>query len=471
MTDAWMKLYHRLPPAGRSAAASVRGFYLRSWRYGRRTEALIEAAIERESWSPEKWKSYQEERLAFVLHRAATRVPYYRHQWATRRRLGYRASWDRLENWPILSKEILRTNAQAFLADDSKPRRMFRERTSGTTGKPLDLWRCGETVETLYAISELRERRWYGVSVRDRWAMLGGQLVVRAENRRPPFWVWNSALNQLYMSTFHLAPEFIPSYLDAIERYQIKYLWGYPSSLVVLAEGAINLGRTLRMSVVIANAEPVTDRQRQIISEAFGCPVRETYGMAEMVTAGSECQAGRVHQWPEVGFVEILMDESDAPALPGHSGRLIGTSLLNAEMPLIRYEVGDRASADSPKEPCECGRMLPALHRIEGRMNDLILTPDGRSVYWLNPVFYGVPIRESQIIQEHLDQIRVLVVPAAGYRPETARSIVERLQARVGHVQVQIESVESIPRTAGGKFRAVVNRLPMPAPVSPVNVQ
>ena len=464
MTDALMKIYHRLPPAGRSAAASARGFYLRSWRYGRRTEALIEAAIERETWSEEKWTRYQEEQLAFVLHRAATQVPYYRHQWETRRRLGYRGSWEQLENWPILSKEILRTNGQAFVADDRKPRRMFRERTSGTTGKPLDLWRCSDTVETLYAISELRERRWYGVSVRDRWAMLGGQLVVAAENRKPPFWVWNAALNQLYMSTFHLSSAFIPSYVDALESYDVKYLWGYPSSLLVLAQEVLNLGRApLRMSVVITNAEPVTADQREIISEAFGCPVRETYGMAEMVTAGSECQAGRLHQWPEIGLVEVLMDAADAPVAPGESGRLIGTSLLNTEMPLIRYEVGDRASSTLPAGRCGCGRTLPALQHIEGRMNDLILTPDGRSVYWLNPVFYGVPVRESQIIQETIDQLRVLVVPAPGFRAEVARSIVERLQARLGQVRVEIQSVESIPRTAAGKFRAVVNRLPAAA--------
>jgi phenylacetate-CoA ligase len=472
MTDVLMKLYNRLPAVGRSAAASARGFYLRSWRYGRRTEAYIEAAIERETWSPEKWKAYQEERLAFVLHRAATQVPYYRHQWATRRRLGYRASWEQLENWPILPKDVLRTNAQAFVADDCAPRRMFHERTSGTTGKPLDLWRCGDTVETLYAISELRERRWYGVSVRDRWAMLGGQLVVPSDSRRPPFWVWNSALNQLYMSTFHLSPEFMPWYLDALKSYRIKYLWGYPSSLLVLAQEAIKLGRApLPMSVVITNAEPVTDQQRQTISQAFGCPVRETYGMAEMVTAGTECQAGRLHQWPELGVVEVFQDAADAPVAPGQSGRLIGTGLLNADMPLIRYEVGDRASAIVPQDPCPCGRSLPGLQRIEGRMNDSILTPDGRSVYWLNPIFYGVPVRESQIIQERVDRLRVLVVPAVGFQAETVRHIVERLQARVGHVDIQVESVEAIPRTAGGKFRAVVNRLPLPALADAVNVQ
>ena len=470
MTDALMKLYSRLPASGRSAAASLRGVYLRSWRYGRQTEALIEQALEREKWTPQRWKSYQEERLAFVLHRAATQVPYYRHQWATRRRLGYRASWDRLENWPILSKEILRSNPHAFIADDCSPRRMFQERTSGTTGKPLDLWRRPVTVETLYAISELRERRWHGVSVKDRWAMLGGQLVVPIANRRPPFWVWNRALNQLYMSTFHLGPEFIRHYLDALDRYRIQYLWGYPSSMHVLAREALRQGRRPRqMTVAIANAEPLMDHQRQTISEAFGCPVRETYGMAEMAAAGSECPHGRLHSWPEIGIAEVLKESSDVPVEPGQSGRVIGTTLLNAEMPLIRYEVGDRAIADGSHDSCECGRTLPPLQRIEGRLNDLIVTPDGRRVYWLNPVFYGIPVRESQIVQEVVEQLRVLVVPAPGFDTDASERIVERLRARVGDVDIRVETVESIPRTAGGKFRAVISHLSHDIAAEPVN--
>jgi len=473
MRDAFLKLYCQLPPAGRSVAASLRGAYLRSWRYGRRTESLIEAALERETWSADRWQRYQEERLAFVLHRAARDVPYYRHQWETRRRLGYRASPERLENWPILSKQSLRAHPSAFVADDCRHRRMFRERTSGTTGTPLDLWRGGETVETLYAISELRERRWYGVSVRDRWAMLGGQLVVPVASRRPPFWVWNRALNQLYMSTFHLSPAFIPHYLDALERHEIRYLWGYASSLAVLAQEVLRLGRApIRMTVAIANAEPVADHHRDAMEKAFGCPMRETYGMAEMVAAASECSARRLHQWPEIGYFEVLRDSADVPAAPGETGRVIGTSLLNTEMPLIRYEVGDRASVGaSSQTPCPCGRSLPTLDAIEGRMNDLVLTPDGRRIYWLNPVFYGIPIRESQIIQDLIDRLRVLVVPAPGYGDDATRSIVDRLRARVGDVQVQVETVESIPRTSGGKLRAVISHLPIEAPPRAAHVQ
>ena len=131
MTSMSLKLYYNLPVSLRSVAASIRGFYLRSWRYGPETERLAEEAISRESWSPDRWRAWHEVRLAYVLHRAATQVPYYREQWAERRRRGDQASWEYLENWPILEKDTIRENARAFVADDCDLGKMFHEQTSG----------------------------------------------------------------------------------------------------------------------------------------------------------------------------------------------------------------------------------------------------------------------------------------------------------------------------------------------------
>lgn len=187
MTDILLKAYHGLPVPLRSIAASLQGFYLRSWRYGPETDRLVEEALERETWSIDRWKAWQEERLAYVLHRAATQVPYYREQWAARRRQGDRASWDYLENWPILEKDFVRENPRAFVADDCDVRKMFHEHTSGTTGKPLNLWWSQKTVREWYALAEARWRQWHGVSRHDRWIMLGGQLVIPVSQSRPPF--------------------------------------------------------------------------------------------------------------------------------------------------------------------------------------------------------------------------------------------------------------------------------------------
>lgn len=285
-------------------------------------------------------------------------------------------------------------------------------------------------------------------------------MIVPISQTTPPFWIWNMAFRQLYMSSYHLSPQFIPYYLDALRRYRVVYLLGYTSALYTLAREILRSGRQdLRMKVVIANAEPVSARQQRAISAAFNCPVRETYAMAEKVAAAGECEFGNLHLWADVGFAEVL--EGTQPVAAESPGELVATGLLNTDMPLIRYRTGDRVVLRSPDATCQCGRSLPLLGSVEGRTDDVIHTPDGRYVGRLDPVFKAdLPIREAQIVQDTLESIRVLYVPADGFGLACRQQIVERLQERLGDIEVNLEEVSEIPRSANGKFRAVVCRIP-----------
>jgi phenylacetate-CoA ligase len=452
-------LYRRLPVSVRSVAATIQGLQLHWWRYGAAADRAAEDALGREHWSHERWSAWRQERLAQALDHAATRVPYYRELWAARRRRGDRASWELLENWPILEKQELRRTPRAFVADDWSVRRMQHVRTSGTTGTPLDLWRSRAAVQTLYGIGISRTRGWHGVTLRDRRAMLGGQVVTPFEQQRPPFWVWNAAMGQLYMSIHHLAPDLVPHYLDALARYRVRYIAGYSSSIHTLAEEAIRLGRDdLRMVVVLANSEPLLPHQREMIGRAFHCPVRETYGMAENVASATECEAGGLHQWPEVGVTEVV--DGHCPVPPDTTGDFVCTGLLNPGMPLIRYRVGDCGRVPAEDTACSCGRTLPLMTSIDGRIDDILWSRDGRRVYRLEPVLYGVPLHEAQIVQEHVDRVRVRVVPATGFAPESERIVAERIRERMGDIGIVFEHVRQIPRTKAGKFRLVQCELP-----------
>lgn len=462
MKGGLLRLYHRSPPFMRSVAASLRGYYLRGWRYAADTDERVEAALERDKWSPEQWKNYQETRLAFVLHRAATQVPYYRQQWEQRRRNGDHASWEILDNWPMLHKEQLRQHPVAFVADDSNRKKMFHEHTSGTSGTPIDLWWSRDTVREWFALIEARARGWFGVSRHDRWTIFGGQLVTPITQDQPPFWVWNRALNQLYCSSYHLHPKFVKYYLEALQRYKIRYLWGYTSSLYFLADEALRSGISdLRFEVIITNAEPLYDYQRKTIEAAFQSPVCETYGMAEIVAAASECPAHHLHLWPEVGIVEVF--EGERPLPLGQMGELACTGLLNADMPLIRYQVGDRGALTATPIDCSCGIQLPCLGAVEGRVDDVLVARDGRRIGRLDPVFKAnMPIREAQIIQETLDRVRVLYVPTPEFTSDTGNMIAERIRDRMGDIQVILEPLAQIPLTANGKFRAVISHVSAP---------
>ena len=182
--------------------------------------------------------------------------------------------------------------------------------------------------------------------------------------------------------------------------------------------------------------------------------------MTELVVAAMECPHGTLHLWPEVGVVEVI--EGQHPVPPGVTGDLVCTSLINSDMPLIRYRVGDRGALPEKDNPCACGRTLPALARVEGRVDDVLFTADGRLIGRLDPVFKGdLPIREAQIIQESLREIRVRYVPPLDSILKAERTLIQELRARLGMVEVVLEPVQDVPRGPNGKFKAVINNIPL----------
>ena len=111
----------------------------------------------------------------------------------------------------------------------------------------------------------------------------------------------------------------------------------------------------------------------------------------------------------------------------------MATGLLNPDMPLVRYDVGDRGARAPSGAACACGRLLPRLLAIEGRSDDVVVTPEGRRVGRLDPVFKAdLAIREAQIVQETRDRVRVLIVPAAGYGEDDARTVRQGLRGGSG---------------------------------------
>jgi phenylacetate-CoA ligase len=455
----FLKVFHALPPFARSWAASLHGYSLRTSRYSHATARLVEEAMDRDSWSSEKWHKWLEERKLQVLRRAALDVPFYRRYWDERKRRGDKASFEVLANWPILKKESLRMQPEQFVATDCDRRKLHMEQTSGTTGTPLTLWRSRETDQHWYALNETRCRLWNGLTHNNKWGHLGGQPVVPFDQRQPPFWVWNSALKQLYLSCMHIGPHSSAAYLSAIEEYKLDYLLGYSSSIALLAQAALETAEQIPLKVVMTDSEPLLGKQRSVIEKGFGCPVRETYGMAELACAASECSAGSLHVWPEVGLIELL-DEKNETVTIGETGRIIATGLINGDMPLIRYDTQDLAQADPDDSPCACGRKLPRLRKLLGRNDDVIIAADGRRLVQIDRIFDPCfDIKEAQIVQEAIGQFRIRIVPGTGWSRSSEEALCGALRNLVGEAQISVEIVSQIERTWAGKYRVIVSKV------------
>jgi phenylacetate-CoA ligase len=198
----WLPLYHRLPPWLQDAAAAVRGWQLEGWRYGRGDRA----AGGRGAWSAKAGRRNSGSAGGRSAWRGCWtgrrgKVPYYRAMWAERRVRGGRlrvGSGSRTGRYS--KRKRCGASRKRFVAEDcDRAPGWSKTHTSGTSGTPLKLWQSRKTLRAWYALFEARWRRWHGVSRRDRWAILGGQLVVLAARRQPPFWVRNWPMRQLYL--------------------------------------------------------------------------------------------------------------------------------------------------------------------------------------------------------------------------------------------------------------------------------
>jgi phenylacetate-CoA ligase len=460
MASRFDTIYSRLPVSLQNAAISLYGMKLRKLRYGGSYPQIAKEVAESQHLDAHQMRKLMETRLRALLQNAFVHVPYYRNL-ARENGINYQdadlTSFAQLI--PTLSKQVVRNAPEGFVSTAIPPDQLTYINTSGSSGSPLPVATTRTAIQRNYAFFA-RYLAWHGVDPKDHGVTFAGRLLVPMSQAKPPFWRYNRAMDTLLCSSYHLSEEWLGEYVRAIAEFRPKFIDSYPSALATLATymNRNGLAQKIRPKVIITSSETLLDSQREEIERAFGCPIRDHYGCAEMAALITQCERGTYHVNPDFGIVEILREDG-TPCEIGEVGDICCTGFVNGAMPLIRYLIGDRA--ETIANNCACGRAFPAIGRLHGRMDDVIVTPDGRQVGRLDPAFKGGSgIREAQIVQTHIDRIRVLVVPDAAFTKDVAESLKKELQRRLSEdMQITIETVAAIPRQRNGKFRSVVSLL------------
>ena len=463
MASLRQRIYWKMPYFMRCWMASRYGRSRDRTRFGEVYQERLAEIAEHDQWSPDQFPGYQAQRLAKVVQHAATHVPYYRRTFAE---CGLDptsiTSVDDLRRLPILEKEPLRANSVDFVDERLNVSDLILHHTSGTTGTPMLLYRDVRQDSIAFAFLDGRCHDVAGVRRRrNRSVSIGGHPVASPRRTRPPFWVENKRWNQLYLSSYHLSPQYLDHYVQAIRDFKPDYIEGYPSSVYAIAHHVVERKLPpLALKAAFTTGETLYEHQRQDIREAFGCKTFNQYGCGEMAFFAAECDHGSMHISPEIGIIEIL-DDDDQPVPAGEAGNVVCTSLVNFVQPFIRYRIGDVAALKPGT--CPCGRQLPLLDRIEGRTDDVIVTPDGRrmGLAHLSLLFYDLEgILETQIVQDDLDTFRLRIVTSDDYKDSDGQMLVDSFAQRVGEVAIQLERVAEIPRTARGKYRMILSNIP-----------
>lgn len=397
----------------------------------------------------------QREKLAGVVEDARRSIPFYVDFW---KKNGPRSVHPALDGLPVLTKADI-------AGHDIGPRnasftgRTLATRTSGSTGSPMVFHRSMEQESWFWAL-RFRMWRWSGYHPGDPYL----------EINLNPRLAWKKRLqDHLFRCsylTYNADNQDSARIVSSLREMGQPYVNGFSSSLFALGRYILETdGPRPTISGILSTGDTLHPSYRETIESAFGVRALDYYGAGgEGFHVASQCleSGSRYHIHPEDAVLEVLGEEG--PAKPGTPGRIVATQLDNDAMPLVRYELGDVGVAAPDDAACTCGRTLPMLERVEGRIPDLVVAPSGAFLvtHFFVVLFKDIQeIGRYQVVQKAKDGICVRLVP----RPEADREAIEKhvtkevSDATRGTLACEFQWVDEIPLSGAGKRRLVVSDL------------
>jgi len=424
-------------------------------------------SLQKTQWlSQKEIDCLQTRNLRVLLAHAYETVPYYRRVF---REKGLTPSdiknVDGLVKLPVLTKEDVQRNSGDLISRGFPKSRLISYK-SGGTGDQIRFYVTKQQVSWEVA-AEFRAYGWAGYRFGDRCSMFWGSPIDLAKHSSLIKQLATRLERILLLNTFVISDEVLVNCARILKRFDPEIVRGYASSVYLMAKFMLEEKIDyIRPRAVITSAETLFDPMRRTIEEAFGCPVFDYYGSREVGAIAGECEEHNgYHITAENVVLEFVKEGEHVTA--GERGLILVTSLRNFGMPFIRYKIGDVGIPSD--ENCNCGRGLPLMSSIEGRMSDFmaVYDPNLGRVVPVGPVYpimlyalMSIPLKNVRIIQESLKKVIVKAVKDKGYSPKHTDLIISNLQRFLGtDITVEIDFVDSLPPMPSGKRSAFVSKI------------
>jgi phenylacetate-CoA ligase len=450
---------------------------LHKWMITRRARHYYNE-LKRSQWlSLEEIKELQEMKLRKLINHAYRHVPFYRQRLDE---AGLTPSdirtIDDLAKIPMLTKADVRENLYFdLMSDNHRKDKILRVQTSGSTGEPFVCFADQHQLEIRWATTQ-RSVEWTGYKFGDRQARLWHQTLGMTwlQVAREKIDAWFN--NRLFIPAYELSDKNLKAFVDKIKAHNPVLIDGYAESFNFLAEYAKHNGvKGLHPKGIMSSAQVLPTQSREIIEREFGCKAFDKYGSREFSGIAYECDAHDGHHVvAESYIVELIKD--GRPALPGELGEVVITDLNNYCMPFIRYRIGDLAVAMDNSQPCACGRGLPRIGRIEGRVQAIIVGQNGNYVpgTFFAHLFkdYDSIVRQYQVLQQQLGSITLKIIKAPAFNEQLFEEILTHLRHFLGsEMKIDVEFVDHIPMVRTGKQQGSISKLPLDFQNIKTNVQ
>lgn len=408
-------------------------------------------------------EAIQWRRLLRLLHHAYKNVPYYHSIFYN---LNMKpediTTYEEFRKLPFLTKSDITLNYDSLIAINMDKKRMKTDSTGGSTGQNVSF--LEDNIEISYRFANtLRGDSMAGLYPGTRFIELWG-----AAFDAPPFGIFGKplaklAFRRLFLSAYNLSEEQMHKYIDKINRFKPDVILAYPSPLYHFSKFISAQGIELPpLHSILTSAETLMDNQRKTIENVFGCKIFNRYGCREFGNLGTECEMHNgIHLFQDKFLIEILRDGE--PVNDGEIGEIVVTDLHKYGMPFIRYRIGDLGTPGDTC--CACGRGFPLLQKLDGRVFDIISTPDGRYIsgtFW-TLLFRSVDgIKSFQVIQKAKDKIDILLIKNNDFRPCNLDILTSRIVEKCGmEMHISYNFVDKIALTNSGKHRFVISNVPV----------
>ena len=384
-----------------------------------------------------------------ALAKRAWEIPFYRERFE---KAGVRPedirTGDDLTKLPVLTKNELR-EWMGSLKDLPEYQDWICDTTSGSTGKPVSI---------LFSPREkaYMKANWYRVMLCCGYHPLTGKMMSRINMHDVNPGGQDTFLQKLGLFRHEFVDQYAPEeeVIDRINAYEPDWLYMNKTELMRLVLYAKRTGKKIfHPKFYDPISEKVTENDRALFIEQLGPGIIDSYGTAETGACMLRLPGKDYYVVHNDSFVVNVVDDD------GHltrQGRVIITPLYKTDLPLINYEVGDRAVM----------RTSQGVHFItdmEGRLNDYFRYEDGRvtSFFEVTPVIAHCPdILQIRFIQKSWDLIHVQIVRDEQARM-TAPELEECLTSSLNQIfkkpfRFEYEWMKVIPPDENGKLRMIV---------------
>jgi phenylacetate-CoA ligase len=369
-----------------------------------------------------------------------------------------------LKKIPPLTRDDIRDHLPELTSRLFRPDQLKPAASGGTTNTPVTFVRDPEAIRNKLAV-QWRFNIWAGMLPGDKTLHFWG---ARQDYSEDPSWRWvlydKHLMRRVWAQTSVFNGDVLEKHRQALNQFRPRVIYGYPEPLAMFCEFIRDSGRSYHSpAVVICTADPLSDQQRQLIQEVFGCPVFDHYGSREFGMVAGECEK---HDGLHVNTRAVYFEFEPVEGAEDSSQReILATDLLNYGMPLIRYRINDCTVLGN--ESCSCGRGYPLIRPVTGRTTDALYLPNGdvlaRPILFYR-VFKSSPtIKKIQFVQETLWDFRVKYVPGPGF----VQSDLGVLRAGLDEffppgLNWAFDKVTEIDRERSGKTRFCISHLVKP---------